>query len=99
MTELQTELKSKTSELQETQMHLLDLKSQIIERDGHVKELLDKLALKGEETAELSSRLIDLKNYILDQQLFETKYMVTRVPITTIVWSPNLKAAMSDQEA
>ena len=25
--------------------------------------------------------------------------MVTRVPITTIVWSPNLKAAMSDQEA
>ena len=42
---------------------------------------MEKLAVKGEENADLSSRLLDLKNYILDQQLFETKYSVTRVPI------------------
>ena len=49
-----------------------------------------KLAEKGEESADLSTRLLELKNYLLDQQLFETKYMVTRVPITSIVWSPLL---------
>ena len=53
--------------MQEAQMQLLEFKSQIIEKDGHVQELLEKLALKGEETAELSSRLLELKNYLLDQ--------------------------------
>jgi hypothetical protein len=36
-------------------MQVLSLKSQVIERDGHVSDLMEKLAEKGEETAQLSS--------------------------------------------
>lgn len=54
--------------------------------------------MKGEETADLSSRLLELKNFLLDQQLFETKYAVTRVPINSIVLSQTIKAAISEKD-
>lgn len=60
---------------------------------------MERLAQKGEETADLSSRLLDLKNYMLDQQLFETKYMVTRVPVTSITCSPALQEALAVRDA
>lgn len=59
---------------------------------------MEKLAVKGEETAQLSSQYLELKCYILDQQLFETRYSVTRVPITEIVQSPSVMAALSSPE-
>ena len=95
---LTSDLQAKSKEMQDSQMLILDLKSQIIERDGNIRDLLDKVAQKGEETAELSSRLLELKNYLMDQQMFEMKYSVTRVPVSSIIWSPNLKAVMNDKE-
>lgn len=56
---------------------------------------MEKLVKKGEEAAHVSSQYLELKNYILDQQLYETRYSVTRVPITEIVQSPNLRAALA----
>ena len=56
---------------------------------------MEKLAQKGEETAALSSQYLELKNYMLDLQLFESKYAVTRVPLDVIVAGPNLIAALA----
>lgn len=43
-------------------MQILESKSQVIERDDNIKDLIENLARKGEETAELSSRLLEMKN-------------------------------------
>ena len=80
------------------QMSMLQIKSEIIEKDGQIADLVQNLAEKGQETAEISSQYLDLKNYILDQQLYETKYSVTRVPISEIVQSPNVRAALASPE-
>ena len=79
-------------------MQMLHIKSQIIEKDGQISDLVGNLAEKGEETAQLSSQYMELKNFILDQELFETKYSVTRVPVTDIVQSPNVRAALASPE-
>ena len=76
------------------QMKTLDIKSQIIEKDGQINDLMENLATKGEETAHIHSQYLELKNYIL-----ETKYSITRVPITEIVQSPNLKAVLASPQA
>ena len=81
------------------QMKTLDIKSQIIEKDGQINDLMENLASKGEETAHIHSQYLELKNYILDQQLFETKYSITRVPLSEIVQSPNLKAVLASPQA
>lgn len=47
-------------------MQVLESKSDSIEKDGQIATLMEKLAQKGEETAELSSRLIELKNFMMD---------------------------------
>ena len=80
------------------QVQLLEVKSQVIDKDGQINDLMETLASKGEETAALSSQYLELKNYILDQQLFETKYQVTRVPISEIVPSPNLREALASPQ-
>ena len=56
--------------------------------------MMENLEKKGDETAELSSRLIDLKNQLLDQSLFENSFLVTRVPLSELPLSPNLQAGM-----
>ena len=56
---------------------------------------METLAQKGEETAHLSSQYLELKNFILDQQLFETKYSVTRVPLTDIALTSGLQASVT----
>ena len=58
-------------------------------------ETLDK---KGEEAAELSSRLIELKNQLLDQALFENKFLVTRVPLSELPLSPNIQLSLKAAE-
>ena len=80
------------------QVQLLEVKSQVIDKDGQINDLMETLASKGEETAALSSQYLELKNYILDQQLFETKFQVTRVPISEIVPSPNLREALASPQ-
>ena len=37
------------------QVQLLEVKSQVIDKDGQINDLMETLALKGEETAALSS--------------------------------------------
>ena len=56
------------------QMEMLQIKSKLIEKDGQIDDLMENLAVKGEETASLSSQYLELKNYIIDQQLYETRY-------------------------
>jgi len=53
--------------MEELQMQVLQAKSQVIEKDGQINDLMETLAQKGEETAALSSQYLELKNYILDQ--------------------------------
>jgi len=36
-------------------MQILEVKSQVIEKDGQISDLMEKLVQKGEETAALSS--------------------------------------------
>ena len=91
-------LQEKQKEVEEMQMQMLQIKSETIEKDGQIADLVQNLAEKGQETAMISSQYLDLKNYILDQQLFETKYSVTRVPISEIVQSPNVRAALASPE-
>ena len=55
-------------------MQMLQIKSQVIEKDGQINDLMESLVEKGEATAQLSSQYLELKNFIIDQQLFETKY-------------------------
>jgi len=59
---------------------------------------MENMAKKGEETAALSSQYLEMKNFVIDLQLFQTKYKVTRVPIAEIVQSPNVRVAMSTPE-
>ena len=61
-----------------------------MEKDSQISDLMERLAQKGEETAALSSQYLELKNYLLDQQLFETKYSVTRVPLSDIEIGANV---------
>ena len=77
-------------DIEELQMQTLNIKSQVIEKDGQIENLMERLAQKGEETAALSSQYLELKNYMLDQELFETKYSVTRVPLDDIVIGANV---------
>ena len=58
-------------------------------------ETLDK---KGEEAAEMSTRLIELKNQLLDQALFENQFLATRVPLSELPLSPNLKMSLAAAE-
>jgi hypothetical protein len=53
------------------------------------------LTAKGEEAGELSKRLIELKNHILDQSLFDESYRVTRVPIEEVTTSPDVLKAFA----
>lgn len=47
-------------------MKVLEVKSQVIEKDEQINDLMERLAQKGEETATLSSQYLELKNYLLD---------------------------------
>ena len=79
-------------------MQTLNIKSQVIEKDGQIENLMERLAQKGEETAALSSQYLELKNYMLDQELFETKYSVTRVPLDDIAIGANVQAALAQPQ-
>ena len=83
-------IREKDNEIEEMQMQTLDFKSQIIEKDGQIGDLIENLAQKGEEAAAISAQYLEMKNYIIDLQLFETKYQVTRVPMSEIVQSPSV---------
>ena len=45
---------------------MLHIKSEIIEKDGQISDLVQNLVEKGQETAQVSSQYLELKNYILD---------------------------------
>ena len=60
--------------------------------------MFDTLEKKGDEAAELSSRLIELKNQMLDMALFENKFLATRVPLAELPLSPNLQASLKAAE-
>lgn len=55
----------------------------MIDKDAQIEQLFSTLTSKGEEAGELSKKLIELKNHILDQSLFEEVYRVVRVPLAT----------------
>ena len=40
---------------------------------------MSTLSRKGEEAGELAERLVELKNHMLDQVVFEESYHVTRI--------------------
>ena len=60
--------------------------------------MFETLEKKGDEAAELSSRLIELKNQMLDMALFENKFLATRVPLSDLPLSPNLQASLKAAE-
>lgn len=60
--------------------------------------MFETLEKKGDEAAELSSRLIELKNQMLDMALFENKFLATRVALSELPLSPNLQASLKAAE-
>jgi len=44
----------------------LKVKSEMIDKDAQIEQLFTTLTSKGEEAGELSKKLIELKNHILD---------------------------------
>lgn len=70
------------------QIEQLRFKSELIDRDDQVEQLMGTLADKGEETGRLFEQLLDLKNQMLDMSLFEETYHVTLVPIVGRKASP-----------
>ena len=60
------QIREKDGEIEEMQMKILELKSQGIEKDGQVSDLMERMAAKGEEAAQLSSQYLEMKNYIID---------------------------------
>lgn len=91
---LKQSAKERDAEIDEMRTDLLNTKSQVIEKDSQIGDLMETLAKKGEETAQLSTQYLELKNFIIDQEMFQTKYSVTRVPISEIMVSPNLQIAI-----
>ena len=59
---MQKVIDEKDAELDELRQSLLKLKSEIIEKDDQIAQMFDTLEKKGDEAAELSSRLLELKN-------------------------------------
>jgi peptidoglycan hydrolase CwlO-like protein len=59
-------IKEKDRDVEEMQMKTLHIKSQIIDKDGQINDLMETLASKGEEMSYMSSQYLELKNYILD---------------------------------
>ena len=52
----------------------------MVDKEAQIEDLFSTLTAKGEEAGELSRKLIQLKNHILDQSLFEETFRVVRVP-------------------
>lgn len=48
-------IKEKEKDIEEMQMQMLQIKSQIIDKDGQINDLMETLAAKGEEAAHISS--------------------------------------------
>ena len=63
------------------QQEQLRFKSELIDRDYQIEQLMTTLGEKGEETGRLAEQLIDLKNHLLDMSLFEETWHVTLVPL------------------
>jgi len=49
---------------------------------------MQTLQKKGEEAGNLAERLIDLKNHLLDQSIFEEMWHVVNVSLTMLSSSP-----------
>lgn len=45
---------------------MLKLKSEMVDKEAQIEDLFSTLTAKGEEAGELSRKLIQLKNHILD---------------------------------
>lgn len=60
-------------------MQLLGVKSELIERESQIEQLMNTLSKKGEEAGQLAERLVELKNHMLDQVVFEEQYHVKRI--------------------
>jgi hypothetical protein len=52
--------------MEELQTQLLKVKSELVDKDAQIEQLFNTLTAKGEEAGELSKKLIQLKNHILD---------------------------------
>jgi hypothetical protein len=60
----------------------LRFKSELIDKDYQIDQLMQTLGDKGEETGQLCEQLIDLKNHMLDLQIFHETWHVSMVPLT-----------------
>jgi peptidoglycan hydrolase CwlO-like protein len=63
---LAEEMLLKEADHTEMQSQVLKVKSELVDKQAQIEELFATLTEKGEETAELSRKLIMLKNHILD---------------------------------
>lgn len=55
ISKLNLTLIQRDKDIEDLQMQTLNIKSQVIEKDGQIENLMERLAQKGEETAALSS--------------------------------------------
>jgi hypothetical protein len=74
----------KDADTEELSIKLLKVKSELLDKDAQIEQLFSTLTAKGEEAGELSKKLIQMKNAILDQTLFEEHYLVVRVPFVEV---------------
>lgn len=86
---LAEEMLLKEADHTEMQSQVLKVKSELVDKQAQIEELFATLTEKGEETAELSRKLIMLKNHILDQSLFEETFRIVRVPSVESLLAPN----------
>ena len=63
------------------QSEQLRFKSELIDKDYQIEQLMATLGDKGEETGLLCEQLIDLKNHMLDLQIFQETWHVSLVPL------------------
>lgn len=65
----------------------MKLKSDCLDKDAQIESLFRTLSSKGEEAGYLAEKVIEMKQAMLDQGLFEEHYLVTRTPIDKLVVS------------
>ena len=81
-------LSNKEAELDELRLQMLASKSELLDKDAQIEQMMATLTAKGEEAGILCEKLIDLKNHLLDQTVFEETWHVRLVKLAEHRISP-----------
>ena len=94
---LKTYLKAKDVQIEEQSALVRQLKEQLVIKDDELEQVIKTLYAKGEEATELYQELGTLKHTVIDHEVFDESWAVTRVPPTDS--SPELEYDMYERKA